>query len=69
MHQGKIVEFTERGSGYIREAGQKENLFFDSSDLKGVSFKVLRLGDTLQFLITKSLKGSYATDVSKSVKG
>lgn len=69
MHQGKITGFSDRGSGFIQEVGSKEELFFDSSDLEGVSFKELRIGDTLAFLITKSLKGPYATRVSKLLQG
>jgi cold shock CspA family protein len=69
MHSGKITKFSDRGSGFIKEEGSKEDLFFDSSDLVGVSFKDLHIGDTLAFLITKSLKGPYATRVSKLLQG
>ncbi|HEV7121657.1 MAG TPA: cold shock domain-containing protein [Candidatus Paceibacterota bacterium] len=69
MHSGKIIKFSDRGSGFIKEDGSKEELFFDSSDLVGVSFKDLRIGDTLAFLVTKSLKGPYATRVSKLLQG
>lgn len=69
MHSGKITKFSDRGSGFVKEDGTKEELFFDSSDLVGVSFKDLRIGDTLSFLVTKSLKGPYATRVSKLLQG
>ena len=69
MHSGKITKFSDRGSGFIKEDGSKEDLFFDSSDLVGVTFKDLRIGDTLAFLVTKSLKGPYATRISKLIQG
>jgi len=65
MHEGTIVEFTERGSGFIQQKGVKDTLFFDSSDLIGVDIKSLHKGDTLLFKITKSLKGPYATQIRK----
>ena len=65
MQHGKIVEITERGSGFIRRAGFADTLFFDSSDLSGISIKDLKIGDTLSFSVTESLKGPYATGVSK----
>lgn len=68
MREGKIVSFSDRNSGQIKQEGTAEELFFDASDLVGVSFKDLRIGDTLAFSVTKSLKGPYATNVSKPVK-
>lgn len=68
MHEGKIISLGERSSGFIKESGIKEDLFFDASDLIGVSFKDLRIGDTLLYAVTKSLKGPYATGVSKVPK-
>lgn len=69
MRQGKITGFSDRGSGFIKQDGTNEDLFFDQSDLVGVTFKELRIGDTLAFLVTKSLKGPYATRVSKLLQG
>lgn len=68
MHEGKIISLGERNSGFIKEVGIKEDLFFDASDLIGVSFKDLRVGDTLLYAVTKSLKGPYATGVCKAPK-
>jgi Cold shock proteins len=68
MREGKIVSFSDRNSGHIKQEGTTEELFFDASDLVGVSFKDLRIGDKLAFLITKSLKGPYATNVTKPVQ-
>jgi cold shock CspA family protein len=66
MQHGKIVELTDRSSGFIRRAGVADTLFFDSTDLKGVAIKDLKIGDTLSFSVTQSLKGPYATSVSKT---
>jgi cold shock CspA family protein len=65
MREGKIISFSDRGSGFIQTTDGKEDLFFDSSDLVNTSFTDLRVGDTLVFSVTKSLKGPYATKVSK----
>ncbi|KND49296.1 MAG: hypothetical protein AB203_02775 [Parcubacteria bacterium C7867-008] len=65
MRVGIITSFNDRGSGFIKQEGTDEELFFDASDLVGVSMTDLRIGDRLAFLVTKSLKGPYATSVRK----
>ncbi|KND50432.1 MAG: hypothetical protein AB202_02140 [Parcubacteria bacterium C7867-007] len=67
MRTGTISSFSERSSGFIKQEGSDEELFFDASDLIDVSFTDLRIGDKLAFLVTKSLKGPYATSVRKPV--
>jgi cold shock CspA family protein len=67
IHEGKISALTERGFGYIRETGVKEDIFFDGMDLGGVTFAELRVGDALTYSITQSLKGPYATQVTRRV--
>lgn len=66
METGRIVQLLEREFGFIKRAGIKEYLFFHSDDLSGVDFKQLHEGDLMQFSITESLKGPYATQVTRN---
>ncbi len=65
MQHGTITELVDRGFGYIRRTGIKENLFFHSDDLVGLSFGKLTKGDKVTFKVVQSTKGPYATRVSK----
>jgi cold shock CspA family protein len=65
METGKIIELVEREFGYIKQSGVKDHLFFHADDLKGLRFAELHKGDRVQFSITQSLKGPYATHVMK----
>lgn len=65
MDTGKIVSLAERDFGFIACPGKKEHLYFHADALNGITFKELVIGDTLSFEVTESLKGPYATQVSK----
>jgi cold shock CspA family protein len=65
MKEGIICGLGERNSGFIKEPGKTEELFFDASDLIGITFKELKIGDRLLFAITQSLKGPYATQETR----
>lgn len=67
METGRIVQLLEREFGFIKRTGIKEYLFFHSDDLAGVDFKELHEGDRMEFSITESLKGPYATHVRRYV--
>ena len=65
MQNGKIVQLLEREFGYIKRTGIKDHLFFHADDLTDLRFTDLHEGDRVQFMITESLKGPYATLVGK----
>lgn len=65
METGMIVELIEREFGFIKRTGVKERLFFHADDLTGVRFRDLHEGDRMQFSITESLKGPYATHITR----
>lgn len=65
MEKGKIIQLLERQFGYIKRSGIKEHLFFHADDLRGMRFAELHEGDGVQFSITESLKGPYATNISR----
>lgn len=67
METGRIVQLLERNFGFIKRSGVKEYLFFHSDDLTGVAFAQLEEGDSVQFSVTESLKGPYATRVARHV--
>ena len=57
--EGTIKNITERGFGFITVDGEDKDLFFHSSELKGVTF------DELSFDKADSPKGPNATNVSR----
>jgi cold shock CspA family protein len=65
MEIGRIARLLDRELGYIKRTGIKEPLFFHADDLNGTRFTELHEGDRVQFSITESLKGPYATRISK----
>jgi len=63
--EGVIKNITERGFGFITVDGEDKDLFFHSSELKGVTFDELKAGDRVSFDKTDSPKGPNATNVSR----
>ncbi|MGE5541007.1 MAG: cold-shock protein [Bacillota bacterium] len=66
METGKIVQLLDREFGFIKRIGIKDHLFFHADDLTGLKFRDLHEGDRVQFSITESLKGPYATHITKA---
>lgn len=60
---GTIKTLTDKGFGFISREGQSKDLFFHTSELRGVNFNDLRQGDAVEFGIEEGEKGPYATDV------
>ncbi|MBP6859939.1 MAG: cold shock domain-containing protein [Candidatus Pacebacteria bacterium] len=65
MEIGKVVELGERNSGFIKRSGVKDTLFFHADALIGMAFKDLKAGDVLNFRVTESRKGPYATEIRR----
>lgn len=57
---------TGKGFGFISREGESKDLFFHSSELVGVTFDELRVGDKVTFEVTESQKGPAATKVSRA---
>ncbi len=66
MTTGTIKTLTEKGFGFISRDGEAKDLFFHSTELVGVAYNELRVGDTVTFEITESEKGPAATQVSRA---
>ncbi len=62
--KGTIKTLTEKGYGFITQDGEKKDLFFHSSQLRGISYDALRVGDQVQFGVDTGEKGPFATDVA-----
>lgn len=60
---GTIKTITDKGFGFISREGQTKDLFFHTSELRGVRFDELKIGDTVEFGIAEGEKGPFATDV------
>ena len=63
---GKIKTLTTKGFGFIAREGEEKDLFFHSSELKGVSFEELKEGDAVTFDVVNGEKGPAATNVTRA---
>jgi len=51
--------------GFISREGEEKDLFFHSSELVGVTFEELKVGDAVTFEVVDGEKGPAATKVSR----
>lgn len=65
MAEGTITRLTDRGFGFIAREGETKDLFFHSTELKGVEFNELQEGDKVTFEVTNGPKGPAATNVGR----
>lgn len=63
--EGTIKTLTQKGFGFIAIEGEAKDLFFHSSELRGVTFEELKVGDKVTFEKADSEKGPKATGVSR----
>jgi CspA family cold shock protein len=63
---GTIKVKTDRGFGFISRDGEVKDLFFHSTDLNGVTFDELQVGDAVTFDVVEGQKGPAAKNVKKS---
>ncbi len=63
---GTIKTLTEKGFGFISREGEAKDLFFHSTELNGVTFDELKVGDMVSFEVTQGDKGPAATNVSRA---
>ena len=52
--------------GFISREGEEKDLFFHSSELVGVTFEELKIGDAVTFEVVDGEKGQAATKVSRA---
>jgi CspA family cold shock protein len=64
--EGTIKTLTERGFGFISREGEAKDLFFHQTELKGVTYEELKVGDKVTFDVTNGEKGPAATNVSRA---
>ncbi|MEK7115626.1 MAG: cold shock domain-containing protein [Patescibacteria group bacterium] len=55
-----------KGFGFISREGETKDLFFHSTELKGVTYDELKEGDNVSFEVTQGDKGPAATNVSRA---
>ena len=63
--KGTVKTKTDRGYGFISREGEEKDLFFHSSDLIGVSFDELKVGDAVTFEVEQGQKGPSAKKVTR----
>jgi CspA family cold shock protein len=63
--EGTIKNLTDKGFGFITIDGEAKDLFFHNSELRGVSFDELKVGDKVSFEKGESPKGPNAVNVSR----
>lgn len=62
MPQGKIKKLvSDRGFGFV--VGEKADLFFHHSEVKGVAFEQLYEGQTVEYEVGQGKKGPCATSL------
>jgi len=66
MMKGTIKTLTEKGFGFISREGEAKDLFFHSTELVGVTYDELKVGDEVTFEIVDGEKGPAATKVSRA---
>ena len=62
---GTIKTKTDRGFGFISRDGETKDLFFHSTDLSGVTFDELQVGEKVTFDIVEGPKGPAAKNVKR----
>ena len=62
MAEGTIKRLTDRGFGFI-ETGSSDDMFFHSSDLEGVSYEELQVGQRVSYTEGRGPKGPRAENV------
>ena len=62
MAEGTIKRLTDRGFGFI-ETGSGDDMFFHSSDLEGVSYEELQVGQRVSYTEGRGPKGPRAENV------
>ncbi len=62
--EGVIKNLTDKGFGFITVEGEEKDLFFHSSELNGVAYEELKVGDKVSFEKSDSPKGPNATNVT-----
>lgn len=64
--EGTIKTLTEKGFGFISREGEAKDLFFHSSELQGVTYDELKVGDKVTFEVVESDKGLAAVKVARA---
>jgi CspA family cold shock protein len=64
---GTIKVKTDRGFGFISRDGEVKDLFFHSTDLNGVTFDELQVGEKVSFDVVEGPKGPAAKNVKRAV--
>lgn len=63
MPEGKIEALKEKGFGFIKPDGASKAIFFHSSELKGIRFDQLAVGDRVSFETAMGEKGEVAKHI------
>ena len=63
---GTIKTLRDKGFGFIAVEGEEKDLFFHTTDLEGVAFDELKVGDTVSFDIVTGEKGKAAKKVTRA---
>ena len=62
MAEGTIKRLTDRGFGFI-DIGSGKDMFFHSSDLEGVSYEELEVGQRVEYTEGRGPKGPRAENI------
>ena len=62
MAEGTIKRLTDKGFGFI-DTGSGKDMFFHSSDLEGVSYEELEVGQRVEYTEGRGPKGPRAENI------
>ena len=62
---GTVKTKMDKGFGFISREGEQKDLFFHSTDLKGVTFDEIQVGDTVSFEVVNGDRGPAAKNVAR----
>ncbi|MBI3305280.1 cold shock domain-containing protein [Candidatus Parcubacteria bacterium] len=59
------IKTLKNGFGFIAREGEAKDLFFHSTDLEGVTYDELKVGDAVSFEVVEGEKGPAAKHVKR----
>ncbi len=67
-HPGRIIFYLpERGTGYLRLEGSREEFYFQRRHLRGVD--TVKKGDLVRFVLREGRQGYYADEIEPAGVG
>lgn len=63
---GTIARLRDTGFGFLSHIGKEKDLFFHASELRGIQFGELRMGDCVIYSVKEGPKGPVAVEIERA---